>query len=182
LTFLYWFISCIRFEAHCMQKSLYLWLSFTHIAKCICRTVPLAPDINWLITSSWRASGCPIDWDSCIADNGYRVFPGGKEAAASLWPPTPTSAKVKERVELYFYSTSGHSWPVDMDMSNGWGINKIWRVRSDAHSHSHKWRHAAAAVSANNVLRNSYNTRPLLCARITCYVTVITHAHCCACA
>jgi hypothetical protein len=49
----------------------------------------------------------------------------------------------------------------DMDMSNGWGISKIWRVRSDAHSHSHKWRHAAAAMRANNVLRNSYNTRPL---------------------
>jgi hypothetical protein len=46
-------------------------------------------------------------------------------------------------------------------MSNGWVINNIWRVRSDAHFHSHKWRHAAAAMPANNVLRNSYNTRPL---------------------
>jgi hypothetical protein len=61
----------------------------------------------------------------------------------------------------------------DMGMSNSWGINKIWRVRSDSHSHSHKWRHAAAAMRANNVLRNSYNTRPLLCVLITCYVTVI---------
>jgi hypothetical protein len=26
---------------------------------------------------------------------------------------------------------------------------------------------------AHNVLRNSYKTRPLLCVRITCYVTVI---------
>jgi hypothetical protein len=40
-------------------------------------------------------------------------------------------------------------------------------VRSDAsdltlaHSHSHKWHHA-----------------PLLCPPITCYVTVIKHAHC----
>jgi hypothetical protein len=72
----------------------------------------------------------------------------------------------------------------DMDMSNGWRVSKIWRVtmrvrvRSDAHSHSHKLRHAAAAMRANNVLRNRYNTRPLLCAPITCYVTVITHAHC----
>jgi hypothetical protein len=54
-----------------------------------------------------------------------------------------------------------------MDMSNGWGY-----VRSDAsdlmlaHSHSHKWHHAAAAMPDNNVLRNSYNTRPLLYARI----------------
>jgi hypothetical protein len=28
-------------------------------------------------------------------------------------------------------------------------------------------------MRAHNVLRNSYNTRPLLCARITCCVTVI---------
>jgi hypothetical protein len=60
----------------------------------------------------------------------------------------------------------------DMDMSNGLGISKIWyvsmrvRVRSDAQSHSHKWRHAAAAMRANNVLRNGYNTLPLLCAHI----------------
>jgi hypothetical protein len=43
--------------------------------------------------------------------NGCRVFPGGKvEGAWRL--PRPSSAKVKERVELYLYSTSGPSWPV----------------------------------------------------------------------
>ena len=44
--------------------------------------------------------------------NGYQVFPGGKTAGALRWPPTPASAQVKERVELYFYSPSGPSWPV----------------------------------------------------------------------
>ena len=40
--------------------------------------------------------------------NGFRVsFTGGKPAGALRWLPTPPSAEVKERVELYFYSPLG---------------------------------------------------------------------------
>ena len=46
----------------------------------------------------------PIQW--------IRVFPEVKRSGRGVDHPTPSSAEVKERVELYFYSTSGPSWPV----------------------------------------------------------------------
>jgi hypothetical protein len=46
----------------------------------------------------------PVQW--------IPVPTGDKTAEAWRWPPITSSAKVKERVELYFYSPSGPSWPV----------------------------------------------------------------------
>ena len=44
---------------------------------------------------------------------GTGSFPGVKRPGAWRWPSTPpSSAEVKERVELYLYYTSGLSWPV----------------------------------------------------------------------
>ena len=37
---------------------------------------------------------------------------GGKFAEAFRSPPTPSSAQVKDRVELNIYCLSGPSWPV----------------------------------------------------------------------
>ena len=54
-----------------------------------------------------RPLGPPI-----LLYNRYRCIPRGKLAGAWRWPPTPSDAKVKERVDLYFYSPSGPLLPV----------------------------------------------------------------------
>jgi hypothetical protein len=54
------------------------------------------------------------------------------------------------------------------------GITYKSHVLHTSQTTSRLLRHTAAAMRAHNVLCNSYNTRPLLCERITCYVTVIT--------
>jgi len=51
----------------------------------------------------------------------YRVSPEGKVAGAWRWPPTPSSAEVKERVGLYLYSPFGPSWSV-----LGWPLPFHW--------------------------------------------------------
>jgi hypothetical protein len=45
--------------------------------------------------------------------NGYRVyFPGVKRQGRGVDHPPPSSAEIKEKVELYLYSPSGPSWLV----------------------------------------------------------------------
>ena len=45
--------------------------------------------------------------------NEYRVsFPGVKRPGRGVDHPPPSSAEVKEKVELYLYFPSGPSWPV----------------------------------------------------------------------
>ena len=52
-------------------------------------------------------------WDSLrLIQNGYRgSFPGVKLPGHGINDPPPSSAEVKEKVKLYFYSPFGPSWP-----------------------------------------------------------------------
>jgi hypothetical protein len=67
-----------------------------------------------------ESRGCEIfhtrpDWPRGppnLLYNGYRVFPGSKAAGSWPWPVTPSNAEVNERVELYFYSSSGSTFLV----------------------------------------------------------------------
>jgi len=47
----------------------------------------------------------PIQWVTGL-------FPRGKATEALRWPPSPSSAEVKERVQLHIFSLFGSSWPV----------------------------------------------------------------------
>jgi hypothetical protein len=74
---------------------------------------------DWTVRGSNPGGGdifctCPDrPWDPpSLLYNGYRVFPGVKAAGDWRWPPTPSSAEVKEKVKLYLYSPSGPSRPV----------------------------------------------------------------------
>jgi len=71
----------------------------------VCRSNPGGGEI--FLTRPDRSWGPPI-----LLYIGYRVFPGGKVAGGGFDHQPPSSAEVKERVELYHYSPCGSSWPV----------------------------------------------------------------------
>ena len=76
--------------------------------------------MGWTVRGSNPGGGkifctCPDQpWrPTCLLYNGYRVsFPRVKLLGRGSDHPPPSSAEVKERVELYLYSPSVSSWPV----------------------------------------------------------------------
>jgi len=103
-----------RFVLTQISNNFKRWVLWASIAHSIQRLAT-----GWTVRGSNPGGGeifrtCPdLLWGPPnLLHNEYQVLPGGKAARAWHWPPTPSSAEVKERVELYFYSTSGPSWPV----------------------------------------------------------------------
>ena len=69
------------------------------------------------IESRWAARfSAPVQAGSGAHPASYTMgtgnFPGVKRPGRGVDHPHPYSVEVKERVELYLYSTSGRSWPV----------------------------------------------------------------------
>ena len=95
------------------------------IAVCILMWAGIAQSVQWL-TMGWTVwgsnpSGAEIfpthpDWPwgppSLLHDECWVSFLGVKRPWHGIILPPPSSAEVKERVELYLYSPSGLSWPL----------------------------------------------------------------------
>jgi hypothetical protein len=69
------------------------------------------------IESQWGARlFAPVQTGSGVHSASYTMgagtFPEVKRPGRGVDHPSPFSAEVKERVELYLYSPSGPSWPV----------------------------------------------------------------------
>ena len=69
-------------------------------------------------------------------------FPGGKAAGAWRWLPTTSTAEVKERVQLYFYSPFWPSWTV-----LGWKLPLLLSGCGEAQL---KWCYRIIGASSNN--------------------------------
>ena len=113
---------------------------------------------RWTVPGSNRGEGeifrTPPDrlWGpSSILHNGYRVsFTEIKRPGRGVNHPLPSSAEVKERVELYLYSPAGLSWPVlgrtlptPLRTPNGWTEGHDW-IGGDFLFSVDSWWHAQA--------------------------------------
>jgi len=72
-----------------------------HWSSCITRMIQTQlKSVRQILKQSPNHNGPPS-----LLHNEHRVIPGAKAAEARRWPPTPSSAEVKERVQLYLYSS-----------------------------------------------------------------------------
>jgi hypothetical protein len=78
---------------------------------------------------------------------GTGSFPGVKRLVRGVDHPPPSSAEVKERVDLYLYSPSGLSWPVPYV---AWAT---WRP-GFVHSCRRKWSYGIVPLCPNPVRIN----------------------------
>jgi len=75
----------------------------------------------WGMNPGWGEIFTPVRAGSGAHPASYTVgtgsFPGVKRLGSGVGHPPPSSAKVKERIQLYLHSTPGPLWPV-----TGWTL------------------------------------------------------------
>jgi hypothetical protein len=110
---------------------------------------------NRLFDTDWRSED---EKNLCIncAQETQRIT-ARRAVERSLWHPKALWWCCNPLTHLISHLVT--SFDMDMSYTKVLHIEVAYRV-------PHKWRHAF------------YVTRPLICARITCYVTVITHGRC----
>ena len=89
-----------------------------HVVSHVVGTGINSPALNQLLTRTdafWDVTP-PVQTGPGTHRASYKMcngsLSGGKAAGAWRWPPTLSSTKVKERVELHTCSSSGPSWPL----------------------------------------------------------------------
>jgi hypothetical protein len=105
-----WLSNFPRFESCCKMKGKHFVCKGAGIATCYGLDGP-GMEARWgrdFPHPSGRTLGptqSPIPWVP-------RLFPGVKRPGRGVEHPLPSSAEVKERVDLYPYSSTGPSWSV----------------------------------------------------------------------
>jgi hypothetical protein len=93
-------MACPRLSVQCR---LYIWVDRDSSVGIANRYGLDGPGIE----SRWGPGAHPASYTM-----GTGSFPGVKRPGRDVDHPPPSSARVKERVELYLYSPFGPSWPV----------------------------------------------------------------------
>jgi hypothetical protein len=107
--------------------SIYLCVQYVGLDSPVCiatRYGLVGPGIESLLSRDFSQPSGPAMGPT---ESPIQWVPGlsrGKSAGAWRWPPTPSRAEAKERVELYIYSPSGPSWPV-----LGWNLSWLLCVQ-----------------------------------------------------
>jgi len=109
-------MNCVLDSFTCLTGSLFILVWYLNegfrIAQLVCRLATGWKGLNPGGGNIFRMRPDRPWGPLSLLYNGYRVpFPGVKWLGRGIAHPPPSSAEVKERVELYLYFPSRPSWP-----------------------------------------------------------------------